>query len=68
MTLWLTLLGMAVGTFALRAAFLVLPPGHAYAGYFAACTTSRRRFSPRSGRPKCWCKMNNCPPALSQLL
>ena len=27
MTLWLTLLGMAVVTFALRAAFLVLPPG-----------------------------------------
>lgn len=26
MTLWLTLLGMAVVTFALRAAFLVLPP------------------------------------------
>jgi branched-subunit amino acid transport protein len=27
MTLWLTLLGMAIVTFALRAAFLVLPPG-----------------------------------------
>jgi branched-subunit amino acid transport protein len=27
MTLWLTLLGMALVTFALRAAFLVLPPG-----------------------------------------
>jgi len=27
MTLWLTLLGMAGVTFALRAAFLVLPPG-----------------------------------------
>jgi branched-subunit amino acid transport protein len=27
MTLWLTLLGMAAVTFALRAAFLVLPPG-----------------------------------------
>jgi branched-subunit amino acid transport protein len=27
MTLWLTLIGMAVVTFALRALFLVLPPG-----------------------------------------
>lgn len=27
MTLWLTLIGMALVTFALRAAFLVLPPG-----------------------------------------
>ena len=27
MTLWLTLVGMALVTFALRAAFLVLPPG-----------------------------------------
>jgi branched-subunit amino acid transport protein len=27
MTLWLTLLGMALVTFALRASFLVLPPG-----------------------------------------
>jgi len=27
MTLWLTLLGMAVVTFALRASFLLLPPG-----------------------------------------
>jgi len=27
MTLWLTLIGMAVVTFALRAFFLVLPPG-----------------------------------------
>ena len=27
MTLWLTLLGMAIVTFALRASFLVLPPG-----------------------------------------
>jgi branched-subunit amino acid transport protein len=27
MTLWLTLLGMALVTFALRALFLVLPPG-----------------------------------------
>jgi branched-subunit amino acid transport protein len=27
MTLWLTLLGMAIVTFALRALFLVLPPG-----------------------------------------
>ena len=27
MTLWLTLLGMALVTFALRAAFLMLPPG-----------------------------------------
>jgi branched-subunit amino acid transport protein len=27
MTLWLTLLGMAIATFALRALFLVLPPG-----------------------------------------
>ena len=27
MTLWLTLLGMALVTFALRAAFLLLPPG-----------------------------------------
>ena len=27
MTLWLTLIGMALATFALRAAFLVLPPG-----------------------------------------
>ena len=27
MTLWLTLLGMAVVTFAMRASFLVLPPG-----------------------------------------
>lgn len=27
MTLWLTLLGMAAVTFALRAAFLLLPPG-----------------------------------------
>lgn len=27
-----------------------------------------RGCSPRSGRPRCWCKMNNCPPALSQLL
>lgn len=27
MTLWLTLAGMAIVTFALRAAFLVLPPG-----------------------------------------
>jgi len=26
-TLWLVLLGMALVTFALRAAFLVLPPG-----------------------------------------
>ena len=27
MTLWLTLIGMALVTFALRAAFLLLPPG-----------------------------------------
>ena len=27
MTLWLTLLGMAAVTFALRASFLILPPG-----------------------------------------
>lgn len=27
MTLWLTMLGMAVVTFALRASFLLLPPG-----------------------------------------
>jgi branched-subunit amino acid transport protein len=27
MTLWATLLGMAVVTFALRASFLLLPPG-----------------------------------------
>jgi branched-subunit amino acid transport protein len=27
MTLWLTLLGMALVTFALRASFLVMPPG-----------------------------------------
>ena len=34
MTLWLTMLGMAVVTFALRAAFLVLPPGIEMPAFF----------------------------------
>ena len=34
MTLWLVLLGMALVTFALRAAFLVLPPGVEMPGLF----------------------------------
>jgi branched-subunit amino acid transport protein len=34
MTLWLTLLGMAAVTFALRAAFLVLPPGIELPAFF----------------------------------
>ena len=34
MTLWLTLAGMALVTFALRAAFLVLPPGMDLPAFF----------------------------------
>jgi branched-subunit amino acid transport protein len=34
MTLWLTMLGMALVTFALRAAFLVLPPGIELPAFF----------------------------------
>ena len=34
MTLWLTLIGMALVTFALRAAFLVLPPGIELPAFF----------------------------------
>jgi branched-subunit amino acid transport protein len=34
MTLWLTLLGMALVTFVLRAAFLVLPPGIELPAFF----------------------------------
>ena len=34
MTLWLILLGMAVVTFALRAAFLLLPPGVELPAFF----------------------------------
>jgi branched-subunit amino acid transport protein len=70
MTLWLTLLGMALVTFALRAAFLLLPPGVELPPLFKRAL----RYVPAAaltalwGRPRCWRRMNNCPPALSQSL